>query len=53
MHSPTAPRQPARVVYTRKCPDGTDMESAEPSSARDRSGGISPSKLAPVVAEAD
>jgi hypothetical protein len=64
MHSPTEPRHPARVVYTRRCPGPVD---AAPARHRRRtngptggtrptggsggspSGGISSGKLAPVV----
>jgi hypothetical protein len=49
MHSPTPPRDPARVVYTRRCPDGAKEDPPKPSS-----GGVSPkrtARLAPVVTE--
>lgn len=42
MHSETKPEDPARVVYTRKCPEPPD-EAPPPSSAKPRTGGISPS----------
>jgi hypothetical protein len=39
MHSPTRPRQPARVVYTRKCPGSTQGGSARRHRHRNRDGG--------------
>jgi hypothetical protein len=57
MHSPTEPRDPARVVYTRRCPTDTTEEAPENSRPHHSSGGISASKLgtrlAPAVPELD
>src|SRR5215211_5471163 len=65
MHSPTRPRDPARVVYTRKCPVAPDEPASKPqtststggtnpSGGGDSTGGISPklaAKIAPPVPE--
>jgi hypothetical protein len=44
MHSDTEPEDPARVVYTRRCPKPPD-EPPPPSPAKPRTGGISPSAV--------
>jgi hypothetical protein len=55
MHSPTPPRDPARVVYTRRCPvEPTDGLPGYVRASGDASGGTSAGKiaaLAPVVPE--
>lgn len=42
MHSETEPEDPARVVYTRKCPEPPD-EAPPPHESKPRTGGTSPS----------
>jgi hypothetical protein len=43
MHTPTKPKHPARVVYTRKCPE--TPEPPPPMPAKPRTGGTSPSRV--------
>jgi hypothetical protein len=45
MHSPTEPKNPARVVYTRKCPKPPDEPPPSGSRTKPRTGGISPSAI--------
>ena len=46
MHSETKPKDPARVVYTRKCPEPPDEPPPPPPRpAKPRTGGISPSAV--------
>ena len=42
MHSDTEPEDPARVVYTRKCPEPPEKPPASSSRSKPRTGGISP-----------
>jgi len=63
MHSDTPPKQPARVVYTRKCPKQAEKPSGSGGGGGGGSGGLAPRKagagltplemaqLAPVVVE--
>jgi hypothetical protein len=44
MHTPTKPKHPARVVYTRKCPEPPE-EPPPPKRAKPRTGGVSPTRL--------
>jgi hypothetical protein len=45
MHSDTKPKDPARVVYTRKCPEPPQEPPPSDSPAKPRTGGISPSAV--------
>jgi hypothetical protein len=48
MHSPTEPRHPARVVYTRKCPAPPDKPpppASRPAKRRPATGGTTPSSI--------
>jgi hypothetical protein len=47
MHSETEPKDPARVVYTRKCPQPPDEPPPSESRAKPRTGGVSPSATRP------
>jgi hypothetical protein len=45
MHSETKPEDPARVVYTRRCPEPPDKPPTPESRTKPRTGGISPSSF--------
>jgi hypothetical protein len=44
MHTPTKPTHPARVVYTRKCPEPPEKP-PPPKPAKPRTGGVSPTRI--------